>query len=157
MNIIQYWFPNREYQKWWFKSTDTIDKFLYDNFYNDMLSAYNNMNINIECNMLLNDILLLDQVSRNINRIVKDLNIVEYTNKATILSYIWIENKYHLYQPIEHTVFALMPLRHTNNITKYKILFDIIKELENDVTYEDSIILNKFKSTTYYKYNKLLL
>lgn len=40
---------------------------------------------------IIRDIILLDQFSRNINRIVGVLDIIEYTNKAIQLSNQWIK------------------------------------------------------------------
>lgn len=42
---------------------------------------------------IISDIILLDQFSRNINRIIRNLDLIEYTNKAIQLSNEWIEKK----------------------------------------------------------------
>ena len=83
---------------------------------------------------LITRILLLDQFSRNINRIISNLDLVKYTLKAFELSILWISKKYYLTEPINYTVFALLPIRHYANLTNNKQLIELLK------------IINVFKS-----------
>ena len=91
-------------------------------------------------------IILLDQFSRNIYRTNNEINICDYTNKACLLSNIWINNKYYLTEAIEHTVFALLPIRHTRNILEIQKLLPILDEIKEYKNYinNENVIFNKF-------------
>lgn len=142
--ILNFWFPDNNYQKWWFKSNENLDKYIYDNYYQLMLDSYNNMNNINNTEEIISNIILLDQFSRNINRIVP-IDINSYTIKALVLSQQWIENNYHLSQPIKYTVFALMPFRHMHTI-KYNMY--VLELLDTMKCFSDDIIYIKFKNTT---------
>ena len=36
-NVLAFWFPNNNYQKWWFKSDNNLDQTIYNTFYNDIV------------------------------------------------------------------------------------------------------------------------
>lgn len=158
MSLLEFWFPNDEYQLWWFKSTNELDYNIYKKYYKLMLDTYNNFDINkyneLSSNIIIQDIILLDQISRNINRIVKNLDIEKYTNYANELSNIWITRKYHLICPIKFTVFALLPIRHSKDIIKIKELLLILNEIEQKNTkIIENKIYQKFKFFTIRQFN----
>lgn len=148
-DILNLWFPDDEYHLWWFKKNVKFDNKLHDEYFNLMINTFNNFNIenynNCESKKIICDIIILDQFSRNINRIINTLNIIEYTNRALQLSNLWIKNKYHLSEPIKWTVFAFLPIRHSKNKDN---LLELIKTLNEIETKYESILLNKI----YYKF-----
>ena len=147
-NILAFWFPNNSYQKWWFKSDNNLDQTIYDNFYNDMINSYHITDYtNYNPINIITDVILLDQMSRNINRIIP-VNIIDYNIKAVNLANIWINNKLYLTEPIEYTVFILLALRHYN-INNANMILNILDIIEtNDINIKDNIIFSKFKNNT---------
>ena len=73
------------------------------------------------------------------------VDINSYTIKALALSQLWIENNYHLSQPIKYTVFAMMPFRHMHTI-KYNMY--VLELLDTMKCFSDDMIYIKFKNTT---------
>ena len=100
-------------------------------------------------------IIILDQFSRNINRVndnIDNIQIKEMTNLAITLSHLWINKKLYLQEHINKTVFALMPLRHSYKLYNYKIIINVLSQI-ND---KDNEIYIKFKNNTLCKYKLLL-
>lgn len=137
--ILNFWFPNSQYQKWWFIGNTQLDQQIAEKYFNQMSNLFSNFKIgdylDISVNKLLSDIILLDQFSRNISRIKSDIDVSAYTKKAQILSEIWLDKKYYLTEPIAYTVFALLPIRHSkdkNAIEKILPVLDEIKEINQN-------------------------
>jgi len=153
--IIKFWIPDNKYHAEWFKHNPLFDKYIYDNY-----SSYvNYFQYKLDFNTpeeILTCIIVLDQFVRNIKRVrnFKE-NEKKYYSKALILSEIWIENNYHLTQPITHTIFALMPMRHSLNIKKYKKLKSILSELSDK--YKDNEVFKKFCFHTERCYKKQIV
>lgn len=157
-HVLNFWFPDDEYHGWWFKSTSKLDQQILDQqildqYYISMTDTFNNFNLENYSKSrpeeIIRDIILLDQFSRNINRIVRNLDLIEYTNKAIQLSNEWIDKKYHLTCHIKWTVFAFLPIRHSKNkeqIIKLNELLQQIEQFNNSVS--SSIIYKKFKLHT---------
>ncbi len=151
-NLLKFWFPNSEFQKWWFISNSQLDLEIYQKFYNKMVELFNSFNITNYTNSdkikLITDIILLDQISRNISRVIEQIDIPTYTEKAELLANIWISEKYYLTEPIEHTVFALLPIRHTKNKVSIKKLIPVLDEIKNINSNESNPIYVKFYTHT---------
>jgi uncharacterized protein (DUF924 family) len=147
--VLTFWFPNDNYNIWWFKSNDKLDKQIYDIYYNLMVKTYNVFNIKNYVDKspdeIVATIILLDQFSRNINRIT-NINVEEYTLKAYQLSQIWIDRQYYLNQPINKTVFALLPMRHVGKQNDLINIISILNQIENVNSKND--IFAKFKLHT---------
>ncbi len=147
--ILNFWFGDFTYKKWWFVSTVELDQKIYSMYYNQMLNVFNNFNLayynNIEPIKLITDIILLDQFSRNISRVFNQIDIISFTNKAQILSNIWIEKKYYLTEPIAYTVFAFLPIRHSKNPNEICKLLPLLAECKPT---EPNQIYNKFLTHT---------
>jgi hypothetical protein len=73
------------------------------------------------------------------------------TKLACNLSNIWINKKLYLTRPINESVFALMPLRHSYKLHDYKIILDILEIISDD----ENEIYKKFKNQTLKKYELL--
>ncbi len=152
-DLLKFWFPDDEYHGWWFKSTFELDQKIFDQYYDIMINTFNDFNldkyIKSTSEEIIRDIILLDQFSRNINRIVKNLDIIEYTHKAIQLSNEWIKRKYYLTCPIKWTVFAFLPIRHSKNKDKINELIDIFIQIEaSDNLVSSNVIYKKFKLHT---------
>lgn len=146
--ILSFWFPNDSYQSFWFKENLDFDNLIQKDYLEALIhiSTLDLSELFEEPNKILACIILLDQFSRNINRIHK-IDVHKFTEKAYQLSQIWIKNKYYISQPIHYTVFALMPLRHCNKIADYEeilMIFDEIKDKRNTV-YDKFIFHTKKK------------
>ena len=144
-DILTFWFPNNNYNKFWFEKNEEIDIFINNNF-KELINYVNSYDINdiiyYNKNEILAIIILLDQFSRNIQRIDITFKVYDMTLKAYELSQIWIKNKYYLTESIQHTVFALMPLRHINKITDYILILNILDEIKH--IYKNNEIYKKF-------------
>ena len=155
--VLTFWFPNDNYNLWWFKSNKDIDKQIYDIYYDLMVKTFNDFNIDNyfdnSPDKLITAIILLDQFSRNINRII-NIDVKEYTQKAYQLSQIWIDKQYYLNQPINKTVFALLPMRHIGKQNDLINIISILNQIENNNSKNE--IFNKFKLHTIRQHNILI-
>jgi uncharacterized protein (DUF924 family) len=163
-NILNYWFPNEKYNKFWFDNNPNIDNYLNNEYYDILINLYDyileltddKLN-NLTPNQLIVYIIILDQFSRNISRVNDDIDnikINEMTNLAITLSYLWINKKLYLQEPINKNVFALMPLRHSYKLYNYKIIINVLSQI-NDKDKDNEIYI-KFKNNTMYRYKLLL-
>jgi len=167
-DILNFWFPNQEYNKFWFQKNDQFDLLIKNKYHNLILKIFNNIKIiditQLNSNKLISIIILLDQFSRNINRTIlkenqsiginntviyhtnlENNNIFKMTEEAQRLSKYWIDKKYYLTEPINKTVFALMPLRHLNKLHDYEIILDVLDKIQDKKNDE---IYIKFKNQT---------
>jgi uncharacterized protein (DUF924 family) len=155
--VLTFWFPNDNYNLWWFKSNKDIDKQIYDIYYDLMVKTFNDFNIDNyfdnSPDKLITAIILLDQFSRNINRII-NIDVKEYTQKAYQLSQIWIDKQYYLNQLINKTVFALLPMRHIGKQNDLINIISILNQIENNNSKNE--IFNKFKLHTIRQHNILI-
>jgi uncharacterized protein (DUF924 family) len=157
-SILNFWFPNDNFNKFWFNKS--VDNKIYEEYYTLLNEIYkklieiddsNSEKLEeIEYEELLALIILLDQFSRNINRLVP-INLVNFTTEARKLSNICINKNYILDKKMSHICFILMPLRHLNKINDYYIiieLLDHVKDNQNEIFY-------KFKNETMQKLDLL--
>ena len=163
-NILNYWFPNEKYNKFWFDNNSDIDNYINKEYYDILINLYNyilkltddELN-NLTSKQLIVYIIILDQFSRNISRVndvIDNIKINEMTNLAITLSYLWINKKLFLQEPINKNVFALMPLRHSYKLYNYKIIINVLSQInDND---KDNEIYIKFKNNTIHRYNLLI-
>jgi uncharacterized protein (DUF924 family) len=151
-SILNFWFPNDDYNNFWFDKS--VDEKIYKEYYHLLFNTYNtivdrdDLEFSYEENLAL--IILFDQFSRNINRIV-NINVSEMTYEARKLSLISIKNKYYLNKKMNHICFMLMPLRHLNKLTDYYLILEILREIEEP----NNFIFNKFKNQTMKKLDLL--
>ncbi len=152
--ILNFWFPNQSYQKWWFISNSQLDLEITNKFYSQMSHLYDSFQIenyvetNNQTKKIISDIILLDQFARNISRVKNNIDVNAYTIKAEILANIWICKKYYLTEPVEYTVFALLPIRHTKDKIKIKELLPVLEEIKHINSNESNPIYNKFYTHT---------
>lgn len=155
-NILAFWFPNDNYNSFWFdKSVDLKiynDYYLLldETFYKILKSSTSELEL-LEYNELLALIIMFDQFSRNISRILQ-ISVSPMTEEAKKLAMICINKKYYLNKGMNHICFILMPLRHLNKINDYYIIVKILNELEDKKNNE---IFIKFRNQTIKKLNLL--
>jgi uncharacterized protein (DUF924 family) len=152
-SILDFWFPDNNYQKWWFKSTPEMDRKIYDTYYDVMYKQYNNFNEAdynyAEPYVLISTIILFDQFSRNMARINMGINVNDFTRKARQLTNIWLKRALYKTEPIKYTVFAYMPIRHMKKGDEIEQLAILLERMEiQDSNLKTDTIFNKFKSTT---------
>ena len=160
-NILNYWFPNQLYNKFWFATDPLIDNYINGTYYDLMVKLFeylkNQSNDSLDKltnKQLISCIIVLDQFSRNIARVNENFNsnlISDMTLVASKLSYLWINKKNYLTEPINKTVFALMPLRHSYILHDYKVILEVLEEVKD----KETEIYKKFKAQTVRRYNLL--
>lgn len=159
--ILTFWFPTQIYCKFWFEKQINTDTHINDKYYQILIELYDYLIKlpddeldTLNSQRLICYIIILDQFSRNIARVNNEITndkILEMTKLAGKLSYIWINKKLYSTRPINETVFALMPLRHSYKLHDYKMILEILEIIEDD----ENTIYNKFKNQTLKKYELL--
>lgn len=161
-DVLNYWFPNLSFQKWWFNKDINRDNEIYDKFTSLYINVINDkfndwMNKPNGCMAL---IIVLDQFSRHIDRVDNKIDITKSTLLASKITKHFI-NKYENKIPIYQLPFLLMPLRHTLDMTDMNLLIDQINKYElywsNDkyiLTKFEADIWKRFKSATIKQYQK---
>ena len=156
--IFTFWFPNDNYNKFWFDKNLDFDSTIKSKYFTLLkhifLQIKNYDLFGMTSDELIAIIIILDQFSRNIERTIIESEsdllssqiIHEMTEEAKRLSNYWISRKYYLTESINKIVFALMPLRHLNKIHDYKIIIQILEEIKDK--YSSTILYNKFKNQT---------
>jgi uncharacterized protein (DUF924 family) len=145
-DILYFWFPNNNWNNFWFDKS--VDQEICDKYYNLMIDVNNKIDsVNLD-NMLYEELLtiiiILDQFSRNINRL-KPVNVEEMTNKAKKLTlYICNYGLFHL-KTMNHICFILMPLRHTNSIEDHMFIIDILNKIKKE---HHGYLFDKFNRET---------
>jgi hypothetical protein len=150
-SILNFWFPNDNYNTFWFDKS--VDEIIYKSYFHLLHDCYNALvekDFDFCYEEMLALIILFDQFSRNINRIV-NINVADFTYEARRLSLHCIKNKYYLNKKMNHICFMLMPLRHLNKLTDYYLLLAILNEIEDN----NNIIFTKFKNQTLRKFDLL--
>jgi len=155
-SILDFWFPDNNYQKWWFKSTPEIDRKIYDTYYDLMYKQYNNFNEPdynyADPSVLISTIILFDQFSRNMSRInmgKTPIDVDSFTKMSKKLTNIWLKRSLYKSEPIKYTVFAYMPIRHMKKEDEIENLVILLDRMEiQDNNLKTDTIFNKFKSTT---------
>ena len=127
MNILEFWFPNDNFQKFWFDKS--VDEFIKENFY-DKLKYYERNEINYKLlndNELLEVIIILDQFSRNIYR---NENFRKNDDKALEMAKYFFENREWEDKPVQHLVFYLMPYRHSKEEENLQFVYDLLNQID---------------------------
>ena len=160
-DILNYWFPNQLYNKFWFATDEQVDNYINTEYYKIMVKLFEDLSKDnddaldkLTTKQLISYIIILDQFSRNIARVNTNVDsnvITNMTEVASKLSYIWINKKLYLQENINKTVFALMPLRHSYKLHDYKVILEVLEEVKD----KENEIYKKFKAQTLRRYNLL--
>jgi len=154
--IFTFWFPNDNYNNFWFDKNLDFDSTIKSKYFilmkNIFIQIKNYDLFGMTSDELIAIIIILDQFSRNIERTDCESELLtcqiihEMTEEAERLSKYWINRKYYLTEPINKIVFALMPLRHLNKVHDYNIIIQILDEIKDK--YSGNNLYSKFKNQT---------
>lgn len=156
--IFTFWFPNDNYNNFWFDKNLDFDSIIKAKYFPLLIHIFSEIKnydlLGMNSDEIIAIIIILDQFSRNIERTLTESEsnllscqiIHEMTEEAHRLSKYWINYKCYLTEPMNKIVFALMPLRHLNKISDYKIIIQILEEIKDK--YSGTILYNKFKNQT---------
>ena len=145
MNVLDFWFPNDKFNKFWFDKSK--DRLIINN-YKSKLEKLEKDNIDfneLSDNDLLESIIVLDQFSRSIYRHDKEKVLIN-DKKALQLSLFFLEKRDFLCLKFNHLIFFLMPLRHTFQKKYYNKILEVISKIK--VKDEDRNLYNKFYNAT---------
>ncbi len=153
-NILNFWFPNNDYNEFWFDKTP--DNYIKEN-YMDILEKLKDSSNEIyqEWSKSLRgkvaSIIVLDQFTRNIYRNTPKM----YDNDTLALSIATniISNNLDKELPLNFRIFVLMPYRHQKKSDYLDIVVKKIQEYETE--YGPSKLLEKFKVATFQSYTNL--
>lgn len=149
MNILNFWFPDDKYQKFWFDQS--VDVYIKNN-YTEILHYYESTEIdlnNIDDANILRIIIILDQFSRNIYR---NQNLKKNDEKALEIAKYFFNNRLWKNKPLHYLVFYLMPFRHSNNKNNYDFIFSILNQIDiNNLNVNHKILYSKFYKATQIK------
>ncbi len=153
-NILNFWFPNNDYNEFWFDKTP--DNYIKEN-YMDILEKLKDSSNEIyqEWSKSLRgkvaSIIVLDQFTRNIYRNTPKM----YENDTLALSIATniISNNLDKELPLNFRIFVLMPYRHQKKSDYLDIVVKKIQEYETE--YGPSKLLEKFKVATFQSYTNL--
>jgi tRNA(Ile)-lysidine synthetase-like protein len=150
-NIIDFWFtPNNS--KKWFCQDKNFDKTIYDTF-NKKLEEKRKVILD-ECKTedkiyLIENIILFDQISRNIYRINKH-EYREFDDFIAIQLSIYYIDKYGIKNiKEEYFYFLILPLRHSRDMNYCKTSVFLIDVYENNNIIKDKNIWLNFKCASY--------
>jgi uncharacterized protein (DUF924 family) len=146
MDILDFWFPDDKYQKFWFNKS--LDLYIKNN-YTEILHYYESTEINlnnIDDNYILRIIIILDQFSRNIYR---NQNFKKNDEKTLEIAKYFFDNRSWKDKPLHHLIFYLMPFRHSNKKDNYDFIFNILNQIDKSKLNNNHVVLyNKFYKVT---------
>ena len=150
MNIIDFWFPNDKFNKFWFDKSK--DDYINKNFNTQLMDIQNETIIYEELSDLeiLSKILFLDQISRSIYRNNKE-KILNNDKIALKLSLYYLENRDWNNIKFNYLIFYLMPLRHTFKKEYYDKIFEILLQKQKYLFQKknnDKNLFDKFYNVT---------
>ena len=150
MNIIDFWFPNDKFNKFWFD--ESKDDYINKNFNTQLMDIENETIIYEELSDLeiLSKILFLDQISRSIYRNNKE-KILNNDKIALKLSLYYLENRDWNNIKFNYLIFYLMPLRHTFKKEYYDKIFEILLQKQKYLFQKknnDKNLFDKFYNVT---------
>lgn len=150
MNIIDFWFPNDKFNKFWFDKSK--DDYINKNFNTQLMDIENETIIYEELSDLeiLSKILFLDQISRSIYRNNKE-KILNNDKIALKLSLYYLENRDWNNIKFNYLIFYLMPLRHTFKKEYYDKIFEILLQKQKYLFQKknnDKNLFDKFYNVT---------
>lgn len=153
MKLIEFWFPNDKFNKFWFdKSKDLyiknnfIDNLIYIEKSNENFKELNDLEI-------LEKIIYLDQISRNIYRNNK-IKIKNNDVKALEMAMYYLNERDWSNIKLTYLIFYLMPLRHTFKKEYYDKIFEILNYYKKRD--DDKHLFDKFFNVTQKIYQNII-
>ena len=143
-DVLEYWFPNNEFNKFWFSGSKETDKYIKDNFFEYMKNIICNEDYTFHSNdELLAKIIVLDQFTRNIYRNTE--MAYHYDPVALELAKIYFNKEYDKTHSFNKVIFALMPFRHSERLLNQQFVLDY---LENKNINRTTELYNKFEKAS---------
>lgn len=153
-SLFQYWFPNENYQAFWFDGTP--DNYIKEHYLNLLTEEEAGNLDHLQNNHdILARIILLDQFTRNIYRgnIEKQR---KNDKKALDLAMKLIAEGRDYQFPINERIFIWFPLRHSRIWRNLKMVLAKIKECEeNTIKESEKKLLRLFKNATLRSFTEL--
>ena len=149
--ILNYWFPNNEFNKFWFSGDKETDNFIKDNFYDYMKNIICTKNYSFKSSdELLAKIIVLDQFTRNIYRNTE--MAYHYDMIALKLAKIYFKLKYDENHSFNKVIFALMPFRHSEKLEDQQYVLDYLKNNNID---KSTHLFKKFERASLSSYQTI--
>ena len=150
--ILKFWFPNDNFNKFWFSADKNIDEYIQTNFFEFMKKIISTEDLSyVSEDELLAKIIVLDQFTRNIYRNTSLAYHYDYLAIKLANEYFKLNcDEKHTFNKI---IFALMPFRHSENIKDQQFVLDY---LDNSNLDKDSSIYKKFLRASLISYNTIL-
>lgn len=146
--VLKYWFPNKEFNKFWFSANKETDEYIKSNFFEYMKNIICNQDYTFQSkDELLAKIIVLDQFTRNIYRNTE--MAYHYDMIALKLAKIYFRLKYDENHSFNKIIFALMPFRHSEEIKDQKFVLDYLK---NDNIDKSTELYKKFERASLSSY-----
>lgn len=165
--IVDFWFPNDEFQSFWFSSEyDTIIREKYEKITNDIIAmmiddllALTIDGCSFSQKTFLGIVICLDQFVRNLNRIVigvNDRSIYKITDNKCISLITFISDTVGFNYPINQRIFILLPYRHQRTTRNLNFVMNQIDIMKNEASNEtENKIIAKFKIATLKDYTNV--
>lgn len=128
--LLDFWFPDLSFQKWWFKSSPQLDTKI-KTTWEPVLQSYTRSELDDWKTTPLGHvalIILLDQLPRNMYR-GSDQRL-QFERESQQLAYEFLKKNYDSEVNLHYLVFALMPLRHSSKLTDQECVQSVIKKYD---------------------------
>lgn len=156
-NILNFWFPNQNYQQFWFDGSK--DRIIYDNFnaflLNNNKNSFDQIIDNFSNTEIFSFIILYDQLTRNIVRYNKNYELTNEYKLALQLSLHLLINKYEDELNFNEQLFLLLPLRHTNKKECLDLVIYYLKKIYQNISQENKNTFKKFYFNTLSNYSNI--
>lgn len=166
--VVDFWFPNADFQSFWFSSEyDIIIRQKYQDITNILSNVDNFLDLlnfathtkTLCIKACIGIVICLDQFNRNLNRIIDGVNDRSIYKKTDNLCIAFVKhvfnNSYENY-PIHQRIFLLMPYRHQRTSVYLDYVMTQIVVMENESTNnKEQIIISKFKNATIRDYSNV--
>lgn len=134
------WFDNNQY---WFNKDIKIDKYLSDKYFKLLNEKHNY----ISKKEYIGAIILYDQIPRHYCRAYDNIDVLYYSQKATILSKLVLK-EYNNFN-VNELCFIYLPFRHINDLNVIYNIINIFIDLYNtSVNHNDRITCKKYITNT---------
>ena len=132
LDPVDWWFPDRGYQRFWFRPTQEQDKVIYCKYNERLLDPKISDDIDQSNPVsVLSEILIFDQFSRQAKRISPDIDQIMCDRIAFDLAEIFVGLDL-TEMPLERRLFGLLPFRHTKDPDQIKRALVMAESYSND-------------------------
>lgn len=142
--IINFWFPNNQYQKFWFDGSK--DQEINELFGDTLIKMETEPNFDGWNKVAL--IILFDQFTRNISRFNNNSDYTRNDHIAFKMAMDMLKNNEDMDYPTHQRIFILMPLRHQKKSQHYGNLLKTVLDRIAHYREPENISLQKFKNAT---------